>query len=290
MAKQKKKKIFSNRIMTIAGLFTAGSVVGASVDFDSLLEWNHTIPSSQTSGVEEHTVVEGVNETVQDTIQVSVEPVDLETIVSDTSISETLQKDTEETDKEYLKPEQEAVGQTNFPDPYSPIPDIESVMVTEPEPSPALSDDWRNDDWMEAIFVPTTPPSEKTDSLSTLPDDWMEKNEDYVASDIVSANVSSMTAELAEMLEGIAVFWTPSGGKIHLNPSCRSFEENNVRYAGTLEEAQTVRTEGWCRLCAEHLTEMDNSEFYIEGNIYSTQEVLLNSYTYSDYCSGIPVN
>ena len=290
MARQKKKKLFSNRILTIAGLFTAGSVVGASVDFDSLLEWNHTIPSSpssQASDIDKHTVAEGVNEPAQETLQI---PVNQEPIVSDSPIPETLLKETEKTDEENLKPEQEVIEQPSITEPYSPSPDIESVTVTEPEQVPALSDDWRNDDWMEAIFVPATPPAEQPGPVSTLPDDWMESDEDSIASDIVSANVSSMTTELAGMLEGIAVFWTPSGGKIHLNPSCRSFEDNIVRYAGTLEEAQTVRTEGWCRLCAEHLTEMDNSDFYIEGNIYSTQEVLLDSYTYSDYCNGIPVN
>ena len=53
------------------------------------------------------------------------------------------------------------------------------------------------------------------------------------------------------MLENVAVFWTPSDGKIHLDPACRAF--GTVCFAGTLEEAQSVRTAGWCLWCAEHL-------------------------------------
>ncbi len=281
MAKPKKKKLFSNRIMAIAGLFTAGSIVGASVDFDSLLELNYTIPSLQISDFIENTSSGDIIETERDTIQV---PNVQETEISDIPVTEPAVQETEqEKIAEQPIPEQVVTEQPIISEP--PVQEKETNPFPEPESAPVPSEDWRNDDWMEALFVP----AEQPESSPTTSTDWMEKSEEPVQFDTGSSNASSMTSELAGMLEGIAVFWTPSGEKIHLNPSCRSFEENTVRYAGTLEEAQTVRTE-WCKLCAEHLAGTDTSEFYIKGNIYSTKEILLDSYTYSDYCNGIPVN
>lgn len=100
---------------------------------------------------------------------------------------------------------------------------------------------------------------------------------------------SSMTPELIEQLEGIAVFWAPTGDKTHLKSTCRSFKDGQIfHFAGTLEEAQTVRTEGWCKWCAKHLYGTDNSVFYADGNSYATAKVLASSYTYNDYLNGIP--
>jgi len=278
MAKRKKKKLLSNRIMAIAGLFTAGSIVGAAVDFDSLLELNYTIPSLHTSDIEikENISSEAVVETERDTIQV---PVIQEAEGSDIPVTESVVQDTEKEQVDEPQMPEQAVTEP-------PVNEKESEpFYDEPESKPASSEDWRNDDWMEALFVP----AEQPESPPTTSIDWMEKPEEPVQSGTVLPKASSMTPDLAGMLEGIAVFWTSSGEKIHLNPSCRSFEKNTVRYTGTIEEAQTVRTE-WCRLCAEHLAGTDTSEFYIKGNIYSTKEILLNSYTYSDYCNGIPGN
>jgi len=283
MAKQKKKKLISNRILTIAGLFTAGSVVGASVDFDSLLELDYMIPSVQTtqrSDYEETNSNDDISENEWDTIQI---PAVSEWIDSDESggeeVTEPTVPETEPEQKTPEIPEQPLKEQPIISE--IPSPETESAALPEQEIESVFSDDW-----MEAVFVP----SEKTESVPEVTTDWMENTEEFIQENSIPANTSSMTSELAGMLEGIAVFWTKSGEKIHLNPSCRSFENDTVRYAGTLEEAQALRTGGWCKLCAEHWSETDNSEFYIKGNIYSTKEILLNSYTYSDFCNGIPAD
>lgn len=290
MAKYKKKKIFSNRILTIAGLFTAGSIVGSSVNFDSLLEFDYTIPFVQVSDVEENTSPDDGSETEWDTIQVPTVPAPQEeVIVPEVTVTEPSVQEDEELPPEQPVPEQPVPEYPVTEPPIVTEPTLQEKIpdaLPEPEPAPVPSEDWRNDDWMEAIFIP----EEQPESVPTTSNDWMEKAEEFTQFDSISSSVSSMTPELAGMLEGIAVFWTSSGEKIHLNPSCRSFETNTVRYAGTLEEAQMVHDEGWCKLCAEYLTGTDNSEFYIEGNIYSSKEILLNSYTYSDYCNGIPAN
>lgn len=283
MAKPKKKKLFSNRIMAIAGLFTAGSIVGSSVDFDSLLELNYTIPSLQISDLNENTSSDDgvISETERDTIQVSTvqEPDISDTFVTE-PVAQVISKEqiAEPPMSEQVIPEQTLVSEY-------PIEKRETEPSQEPKSTPVPNDDWRQDDWMEALFVPEERP--EVYPISSI--DWMEEEEVLVQPDAVSTNPSSMTSELAGMLEGIAVFWDPFGDRIHLNPSCRSFEENTVRYTGTLEEAQTICAE-WCKLCAEHLIGTESSEFYIKGNIYSTKEILLNSYTYNDYCNGIPSN
>ena len=284
MAKPKKKKLFSNRIMAIAGLFTAGSIVGSSVDFDSLLELNYTIPSLQIPDFQENTSSDDgvIHETARNTIQASNVQ---ESDISDTSVTEPVVQviPKEQIPEPPMSAEQELPEQPIVSEPL--IEQKETEPSHEPETTPVPTEDWRQDDWMEAIFVP----EEQPEIFPAASTDWMEESEVPIQTDTASANASSMTYELAVMLEGIAVFWTTSGDKIHLNPSCRSFEENTVRYTGTLEEAQTICTE-WCKLCAEHLAGTDNSEFYIKGNIYSTKEILLNSYTYRDCCNGIPAN
>lgn len=93
---------------------------------------------------------------------------------------------------------------------------------------------------------------------------------------------SSMTADKIEQLEGVAVFWAPTGNKIHLEHDCRSFKLG-VAYAGTLWEAQNVRTEGWCGYCAKY----QSSSTY-SSNYDATAEVLAGCYTYDDYLNGIP--
>lgn len=92
---------------------------------------------------------------------------------------------------------------------------------------------------------------------------------------------SSMTLELAKSLEGKAVFWAPTGTKVHLDHECRSFKLG-IAYAGTLEEAQSVRTEGWCGYCAKGQGDS------FDGNYHATVDVILDCYTYSDYLNGIP--
>lgn len=94
-------------------------------------------------------------------------------------------------------------------------------------------------------------------------------------------NDSSMTAELISQLEGIAVFWAPTGNKMHIKPDCRSFKKGYT-YAGTYEEALSVRTDGWCGICSKGI------EGAISSNGNATSNVLASCYTCSDYLSRVP--
>lgn len=91
---------------------------------------------------------------------------------------------------------------------------------------------------------------------------------------------SSMTEERIEELEDKAVFWAPTGHKVHLSPLCWSFKLG-VTYAGTLEEAESVREKGWCGTCGQNGS-------YDGKNTQATKEVLAECYTYEDYIAEIP--
>lgn len=90
---------------------------------------------------------------------------------------------------------------------------------------------------------------------------------------------STMTAERIAELTGVAVFWAPTGEKIHINPECRTFGRG-FTFAGTLEQAQTVRAKGWCGICSK------NAPDYT----YAVEEYLAACYTYEDFCAGIPAD
>lgn len=98
---------------------------------------------------------------------------------------------------------------------------------------------------------------------------------------IILHNDSSMTAELISQLEGIAVFWAPTGNKMHIKPDCRSFKKGYT-YAGTYDEALSVRTDGWCGICSKGI----DGDVSSNGN--ATSNVLASCYTYSDYLSRVP--
>ncbi len=87
---------------------------------------------------------------------------------------------------------------------------------------------------------------------------------------------SSMTAERIAELEGIAVFWAPTGTKIH-DGHCQTFGLGVV-YAGTMEQAQTVREGGLCKVCAKAKVS------YFNAN----PAFLSQCYTYEDYLNKIP--
>ena len=169
---------------------------------------------------------------------------------------------------------------------YVPETDvIETLVVPEPvvEPEPAP----------EPIVQPVPEPEQTVEPEIPVVEEpvpepvWTEP----VQTVTIVHEDSSMTQELIEQLEGIAVFWAPTGDKTHLKSTCRSFKDGQIfHFAGTLEEAQTVRTEGWCKWCAEHLYGKDNSVFYANGNKSATAENLASSYTYNDYLNGIPAS
>lgn len=93
---------------------------------------------------------------------------------------------------------------------------------------------------------------------------------------------SSLTPEMVETLKGVAVFWAPTGKKIHLDPSCTSLHE--VVYVGTIAEAQSAKDGGWCRRCAKEADANTNA------NPNATAEVIADCYAYADYVGKIPAH
>lgn len=87
----------------------------------------------------------------------------------------------------------------------------------------------------------------------------------------------------SDSLEGIAFFWAPTGDKVHLDPNCRSFKKG-FTFAGTLAEAQSVRTKGWCGFCAK------GANANTTTNKQATASVLERCYSYNDYINGIPAD
>lgn len=291
MAKRKTKipaKIktgYRRKLAAAAGIFAAGSFLGASFDASSVPAYFEILTPSVTT-LTDRTETPAPAETAQ-TLSAPQSPSDT---VQEPEKAETPTPVTPPAVEVQQKPEPEPVpapvptpepAPVPAPDPES-VPEITPPSAAEPEPAPEPG-------WMDAIFVPAEQPSPVP---APEPDNWMENaaSSGQAPSPAVpvSPETPSMTEELAGMLENVAVFWAPSGGKIHLDPACRSF--TTVCYAGTLEEAQTVRTEGWCRLCAEHLDGTDNAVFYVKGNVCATAEQLLRSYTYSDFVNRIPAS
>ena len=277
MAKRKSQLVsqkYRKKLLTAAGIFAAGSVVGSALEIPPM------------SAYFEITTPDSVKITETD----SLSPVP----------PETYQTVSVETEAPYVPPETAAqVTQTPVnPTPVAPVPPTPPPQEAEPEPVPEPSvpavtptpvpEPEQDSDWMTGIFIPAEPfPVEKEES------DWMEPSptpspvpEPSVTAP-ASPATSSMTEELAAMLETVAVFWSNADNKIHLEPACPGAP---VLFAGTLEEAQTVRTAGWCRRCAEHLDGTDKTAFYIKGNPYASFDAVASSYTYSDYLNGIPAD
>lgn len=282
-------KKYLKKLTAAVGIFAAGSVVGAEVDFSSLspyfelavpISTEASVSDSSASSANETTADIDVNETtvpntktddtaytndtVVETEKVVYEVSDTPEITYEPSYSEPDSSlDTGEDIVPSTEPTLDTAPNTDYETIFNEIAGEKSDNVTEKDNDLT----YKSDDWMEAVFVPS-------DASGNL-------GESNGSAEVTGADGSSMTAELAGMLENVAVFWTRSGEKIHLDPNCRSV--GDVHYAGTLEEAQSVRTGGWCKQCAEHLAGTDNATFYIKGNVLATYESLISSYTYEDY-------
>lgn len=286
---------YKRKLAAAAGIFAAGSMVGASVDFSDVPAYFEILKPSVTV-VSDQTETPSADETVQ-TLTTAPAPsyTAPETEKPETPVTVPVTPPAAEVLPEPA-PEPSPVP---VPD---PVPEPLPVLPADPAPEPDID----FSDWMEAIFVPAEQPSPEPSVPSVSVPSDKEPNEDWMDTDwftpasdseavlpsvppteaVPAPDTSAMTEELAGMLENVAVFWAPSDGKIHLDPTCRAF--GTVCFAGTLEEAQSVRTEGWCLWCAEHLVGADNAVFYVKGNVYATSEQLLRSYTYSDYTNKIP--
>lgn len=104
-----------------------------------------------------------------------------------------------------------------------------------------------------------------------------------ITSNINAPDQSSMTYSTAKSLEGKAVYWAPTGNKMHANAKCKSFQLG-IAYVGTLEQAKAVRTDGWCGICAKGVDDLNYT-----AHTYSGFSDIEKCYTYEDYIAGKPV-
>jgi hypothetical protein len=275
-------KLFSNKLKIAAGIFAAGSVVGSALEIPPVTAYLELLAPSAV------TVTDPPAETSASADVPDTEAPVLPAPVPETpAVPEKAPEQIPETP--YVPvPEEPAVQET--PDRewdwnWESVPATPSVPA-EPDvpeaPEVPVYDEYP--DWMEGLFVPADPLPAPEEN------DWMDtpawENPDSADTGSVPEDTqsSSMTEELAGMLENIAVFWSTADNKIHLEPTCTS----GTLFAGTIEEAQTVRTDGWCRRCAEHLDGTSNEVFYIKGNAFAVTESLLDCYSFSDYLRKSP--
>lgn len=95
---------------------------------------------------------------------------------------------------------------------------------------------------------------------------------------------STMDDDRIAELEGVAVFWSPTGNKIHLSYNCNSFKKG-IAYAGTLEDAIKVRDGGFCGTCSKTA---EVEKFTV--NTRATKRVLELCYTAEDFDNKIPAS
>lgn len=88
---------------------------------------------------------------------------------------------------------------------------------------------------------------------------------------------STMTYARVKELTGVAAFWAPTGNKVHQSPFCSSFKGGAV-FAGTVDQASTVRTGGWCGVCGS----------FTDTNRYALPSILESCLTYEDYVAAHP--
>ncbi len=269
MSKMKK------RILTAAGIFTAGSVFGASITeppsktvnvssslLDSLSEQEREQWTETKETLAEETVQSLLNsETV---VETETENNSVNSVIRDTEISESLPETIPEI------PEDTPDANADWFVIDAPVLDWDVWEVVD-ETEAKVDENWFTEQATE--YTPESPVYE----------DWMEEKETVAESELpveVFLEDTSMSSKLIAQLEGVAFFWAPSGEKVHINPTCRSFKKGYT-FAGTLEEAQSVRTEGWCGICSKDVNPLYNS--------YATAEVLAECYSYGDFIAGIPV-
>ena len=211
---------------------------------------------------------------VSEEVDSSQSNVEMNTLKLETSAETETQIET--APETYLEPQTEPISETESVQPVSEPettpPETEYVPILETTP-----ETYAEIETEPEYIVETIPET----AAKAEPEPQAESTTETAAettAEIDIINGSSMTPELIEELVGIAVFWAPTGNKVHLDPDCRSFKLG-VTYAGTLAEAESVRTNGWCGFCAK------------TGNNtgkYATEEVLSQCYTYEDYINHIP--
>ena len=94
---------------------------------------------------------------------------------------------------------------------------------------------------------------------------------------IATTAAQTTEEEPVNELVGAAVFWATTGTKTHLNPYCSSFKYGF--YYGTYEQAITVRTNGWCKICSS----TEKTGEYSGKNNLATNKAINEAKTYNDY-------
>lgn len=168
------------------------------------------------------------------------------------------------------------------------IEQVSDIEVTEAESDDKYdiaSDTTKSDDTIN-VQETTKPETEKLPETTRIPETTKvpetQNIPDTTAVILIKRSDSSMTRERILELENVAVFWAPTGKKMHLDPDCKSFKLG-FTFAGTLEEAKSARDGGWCGICSKGMTD----EKYL-SNYKATAERLADCYTYEDFSNKIP--
>lgn len=130
--------------------------------------------------------------------------------------------------------------------------------------------------------APENKPPETQKPETKAPDTKAPETEPPKKTITITHKDSSLSPEMVESLEGVAAFWAPTGTKIHLDPFCWTLR--GVVYAGTVEEANSVKDGGWCGVCSKHANENTIS------NVNATPEVIADCYSLEDYLNQIPAS
>ncbi len=299
MAKRKKTPVSKNkkRVLSAAGLFAAGSILGAAI----------TEPPDETPN-RVYSLLDNELVETQETASEETSGNDnkfIQSIMTPETITEKVEEDKifEEYPVPDADPETEMIANENSETEFVSNWFEEDIIEEEPPKTDIAVDnstsdifEWENwndtydnseneavaKDWFEEE------PKEEVGFLSESPmtdSNWMtgqdESSIETETSLVILSETSSMNSELVAQLEGIAFFWAPSGEKVHIDPTCRSFKKG-ITFAGTLEEAKSVRTEGWCGICSKSVDPT--------YNFYATREILEACYTYNDFLAGIPAD
>lgn len=224
-------------------------------------------------------------QTVSDTLPVSEESEETETEIEETEQLPTPKiEETLHIHKETQEPEESESDILETTPPVFISKETETAEPEEIEITPPVS-------VPSEIKAPSTAPAETKVTQETetkapeikpqeilTPTSVPEETEPPIT---ITHTDSSLTVENVCDLEGVAFFWAPSGNKVHLHSDCWSFQTGYI-FAGTLEEAESVRTGGWCGICSKTA----NSE--TKTNPHATKEALADCYSYSDFLHGIP--
>lgn len=134
----------------------------------------------------------------------------------------------------------------------------------------------------DVVYLPAEVLSDALGFGFALSDDEIALSSEDVAH--LTNKDSTMNEDRIAELEGVAVFWAPTGNKIHLSHDCTSFK-NGIAYAGTLDDALKVRKGGFCGTCSKTA---DVEKFTV--NTRATKRVLEKCYTAEDYNNKIPAS